>query len=342
MKKKVITGIIIILGIFAIAFLSFEIYSNYLLNNINIEEIDEQDIIEENVVVDNSDQAHEVVNIMLIGADNANKNYNSTGEEKSDVFKIVSLDYTDSKVKITSLDKNVIAWIPDKSSYAQLNMSYVYGGAKYALNTLNYNLDLDVTKYISFSFAGFIDVIDKLGGIDIKLTKQEAQAMNNPAYGNKVSIYAKEGENHMYGNDALTYARINYIGSDYLSMDRQNKVIKAVVNKLKSSSLDDVLNTINVCLPYITTNLTTSEIKSYISDVLKFDLTDIQTQNYPKDCASDMCKNKNKLGGYILRSYSNEVIELHKYIYGTSTYEPTKTIYDNEKKVYEDVCNFYE
>ena len=340
-KKKIIIIILIIVIFILLCFLSIRLISNLFLNKINEEDINEEDI-SETIVEDDTKEAHEVLNIMLIGADNSGRNYNSYNEQNSDMFKIVSLDYTDSKIKITSLNKDVVVWMPDTNEFGHMNWPYAKGGPAYALNTINYNLDLDVSKYVTFSFAGFIDVIDELGGIDIELSEKEAQAMNNPAYGNKVSINAKKGSNHMQGNDALTYARINYLDSDFVRMDRQNKVIKAVIDKLKTSSFDDLISVINTCLPYITTNLTSSEIRQFIQDVLKFDLGNIQTKTYPINDTKDVAIAKNSISGYVLRSYSNQVIELHKFIYGTNEYEPTQKIYDNETKTYNEISEFYE
>ena len=131
---------------------------------------DKQEEIENNIVVDETPKAHEVVNIMLVGADNLQREIgreNSFVEERSDVFKIISLDYTDKVIKLTSLDRDIVVWIPDRhetGEFGRFNWAYSFGKAKYALNTINYNLDLDVSKYVTFSFAGFIEVIDIIGG----------------------------------------------------------------------------------------------------------------------------------------------------------------------------------
>ena len=345
MKKKKITIIILfILCLAGLIYLGVNIYLDSLLNKTNIDEEVIQEEIE--VIVDETPKAHDVVNFMLVGADNLDSNrYDSYVEQRSDVFKIVSLDYTDKKIKLTSLDRDVVVWIPDKGgvgAFGRFNWAYSFGGAKYALNCINYNLDLDVSKYASFSFAGFIDVIDIIGGIDIDLTQAEVDFINNPSNYSTMTFSPTQGTNHLYGKDALTYARIRHLDSDFVRMERQNTVIKAVINKLKSSSFNELLDVVNSCLPYITTNLSSSEIKQYLWDVLTFDLTDIKTQAYPINGHNDVCVDPDSMGGYLLNSYSNQVIELHKYIYGTETYEPTQRIYDNEKKTYETYGSFYE
>lgn len=349
-KKKLAIFVLIILIILGLAFLGVNLYMDSLIDKTSKEEEPiKQEEIENNIVVDDTPKAHEVVNIMLVGADNLQREIgreNSFVEERSDVFKIISLDYTDKVIKLTSLDRDIVVWIPDRhetGEFGRFNWAYSFGKAKYALNTINYNLDLDVSKYVTFSFAGFINVIDIIGGVDIELTQIEADAFNGLVRSNAImDIEAKQGLNHLDGYNALMYARQRYVDSDFNRMERQNKIIKAVTDKMKALSLKEMLNVVNACLPYVTTNLTSDEIKNYVIDLLTFDLNNIQTQTYPIGGTNDVCRNLDSMGGYILRSYSNQVIELHKYIYGTDTYEPSKTIYENEKKTYDTYGEFYE
>lgn len=337
MKKKILKIVLIIVIILLVLFFSFNLISNYFLNKANIDETINQDVIEDSIVIDETKNAHDVVNFVLVGADNYDKNYNSYNERSSDAIKIVSLDYSDKIVKITSLNEDIIVYEPNENVVEPLWKTFKQKDATSIINTINSNLDMDISKYVYFSFAGFIDVIDEIGGIDIELTKEEAKAMNNPAYGNKVSIYAKEGINHMHGNDALTYARINYLDSGFVRMERQNKVIQAIINKLKDAKADDLLSCLNVCLPHISTNLSTSEIKSYVLDLLDFDLDNIQKHSYPTHDEKDADLNKEGIYGYVLKSYSNQVIDLHKFIYGTNAYEPTQNIKTIEDKINSEV-----
>lgn len=344
MKKKGYIIAAAIICVLLLAFFGINKYIDSIITKTNIEEETTQEEIQENIIVDETEQAHEVVNFMVVGADNLDRKdrYKSYVEQRSDIIKLLSLDYTDKKVKVTSLNRDIVAWIPDKEEYGRLNWAYSFGGPKYALNTINYNLDLDVTKYVSFSFAGFINVIDKLGGIDLELTKEEVKLLNDPTFKQYVSVKVVEGTNHLLGKDVLTYTRIKKLDTDFDLVDRQNKVIKAVIDKLKALSFKELIDIVNVCLPYVTTNLTSDEIKQYALDIITFDLEKIETQEYPKENKKDVALNKKGIGGYVLRSYSNQVIELHKYLYGTDTYEPTQKIYDNEKKTYEEICEFYE
>lgn len=57
--------------------------------------------------------------------------------------------------------------------YFKVNSAYSVGGAEGAINTLNKNLDLQLTDYVTVNFAGVAKIIDTLGGIKVNLTDDE-------------------------------------------------------------------------------------------------------------------------------------------------------------------------
>lgn len=343
------SNIFMILGLaFSLTLLiimGIDMFINSTLNKVErSEQIDIQDA-EIHTTIKEQNDAHNVINIMLVGADSdsSKKIEDSFDEERSDALKIISLDYTDKDVKIISLDRDLVVWLPgDSKRYGHFNWAYSYGGPTLSIQTINYNLDLDVTKYISFSFAGFIEVVDQIGGIDIELTKAEAAAFNGVEPTNAVmkGIVAKEGVNHLNGYNALMYARQRYVDSDFVRMNRQNNVIKAIIAKLKVEDYISLLDIVSNSLKYVNTNLTNDEIKKYVIDLLtSFDLNDIQTYTVPKNERDDIYEQKPAMGGYILKSYTGQVEELHKYIYEVDDYECSQTVIDNEINIYDKFLN---
>ena len=63
------------------------------------------------------------------------------------------------------------------------------------------------------------------------------------------------GDLHLNGPQALAYARIRYVGSDYARTQRQRNVINAAVRQLKSRPIPDIIDCLNTILPLITTNI---------------------------------------------------------------------------------------
>ena len=165
--------------------------------------------------------------------------------------------------------------------------------------------------------------MNEVGGVDIYLSNAEA---------NVLGLYA--GNNHLSGSQALAYCRIRSIDSDYSRMERQNAVIQAIVSKFSSLGFTDMLDVVVSLLPYVSTNFTNDQIKTYLYDIIGFDLNNIETYKLPSGGYDDTL-NCPGLGGYLLRSYSDQVIELHKNIYSIDDYKPSKTVMNNEKNTYD-------
>ena len=168
------------------------------------------------------------------------------------------------------------------------------------------------------------DLVDLLGGIDVELTGNEAAI---------VGIGSYAGTYTLNGKQALSYSRIRKLDSDFTRMERQNYVIQAVMNKLKNQDILTIMNIVNEMLPSINTNLTVNEIKDYITSLLSYDLGNIEQYKEPSGEYNDIqtCPG---LGGYIVRSYSGMVENLHKNIYKVDSYEVSQRVKDNEERIY--------
>lgn len=305
-----------------------------------LEEIDQQEEIKQEEAeiapeVIEQVKKRNVVNIALFGADNS-VGVESTSEERSDVMKIVSLDFDNKKIKITSLERDVVVYIPgDYQEYGHFNWAYWFGGPELAVKTINYNLDLDITQYVTLNFRAVTELIDMIGGVDISLTKAEATYFVD----GHIDHNAVPGVNHMDGKVALSYARLREIDSNFNRMERQNNVIRAVIGKLKTKSVTELMDLVKAMMPYITTNLSTSDIKDYMVSLLGFDLMNMETYTEPSGKYNDIARCPG-LGGYLVRSYTDMVKSLHMNIYGDEDYVPSQTVIDNEKRTYETYGEF--
>ena len=163
MKNKTKKKLIVILSILIVisgAYLAINLYADSLLNKMNRGEVIKKEDANINEDIVKVKEAHKVFNFVLFGVDSSTGN--DQGEsERSDAMKVISLDYTDKKIKITSVERDVVAYFPgDYQSFGHYNWAYWYGGPTLAIQTLNYNLDLDITNYVSISFAGLESIVD--------------------------------------------------------------------------------------------------------------------------------------------------------------------------------------
>ena len=113
---------------------------------------------------------------------------------------------------------------------------------------------IDIDHYVRMNFTSVQKVINTIGGIDITLSAAEAGAINKVFHdGNWVVL---PGNNRLYGKKALFFARLRNIDSDWKRVSRQRKVILAVVDKLKESSLLTLFDLADAVLPMIQTDMT--------------------------------------------------------------------------------------
>ncbi|MDO4941105.1 MAG: LCP family protein [Erysipelotrichaceae bacterium] len=338
MKKQIKKIAIIVIAILLIICLGVNIYVDSLLNKMDTSEtINDEEI---NVYVPEKKKesnADNVVNFLLVGADNLDPdNENSWSEERSDVMKVISLDYTSKTIKISSLSRDVIVYFPTEGyeDFYRFNWAFSYEGSKLCMATINYNFDLDINKYVSMSFLGFKSIIDYIGGVDIKLSEQEAAALSKWS-----SNTFSDGTNHLNGEDALRYARLRSIDDDIMRMARQNIVIKAIVNKLKETDYITLIDIITHCLEYVHTNLTNDEIKKYVLDAIGFDLNNIETMQYPSDINDSYWNDTTSMGGYVLNDYIYEVERIHRFIYNDEDYEVSQNVKNMNFKIHKVFAN---
>lgn len=321
-KKKLIILLSIIILLIVSIFIGLNIYVDSIISRVEEGETIHTEDAEIAQEVLEREEVKDIENIALFGVDNSGAKYN---EERSDAMKIISLNKTDKTIAITSVERDVVVYIPgDYQKYGHFNWAYWFGGPKLAVQTLNYNLDLDITKYVTFTFGAVEDLVDLLGGIDVELTGNEAAT---------VGIGSYAGTYTLNGKQALSYSRIRKLDSDFTRMERQNYVIQAVMNKLKNQDILTIMNIVNEMLPSINTNLTVNEIKDYITSLLSYDLGNIEQYKEPSGEYNDIetCPG---LGGYIVRSYSGMVENLHKNIYKVDSYEVSQRVKDNEDRIY--------
>lgn len=320
-KQKLIFSMLSIIAIIVFVFLGASMYLNSLFNNIDRDPvINEQDASISQEIIELHSKTN-IVNIALFGADNDG---NESDQMRSDAIKILSLDYDKKEIKISSLQRDLVVFIPgDYQKFGHLNWAYWIGKGKLAIQTINYNFDLDITKYATLSFESVEKIVDLVDGVAVELTESEMEILN---------ISGEAGLYTLNGSQALKYSRIRKIDTDYQRMERQQNVIDALVVKISKMNIIELLDFVKEALPYITTNLTNQEIRRYMISLMSFDLS-IETHQVPSGGVSDTCACPG-LGGVLVDSYTDMVVELHDFIYGEGFYTPSQSFIDNEKAIY--------
>ncbi|MBQ3529967.1 MAG: LCP family protein [Oscillospiraceae bacterium] len=191
-----------------------------------------------------------IVNIMLIGQDRRP----GEGRTRSDSMILCTINKKTKELTMTSFMRDMYVQI---SGYQdnRMNACYAFGGMKLLNTCLKENFGVFVDGNIEVDFDGFTEVIDLVGGVDIKLSNSEANHLANQGYN------VTAGMNHLDGKTALAHARNRSVGSgDFSRTQRQRAVLSAVLEKCKGLSLTQLNNMLESILPKITTDMSNREI----------------------------------------------------------------------------------
>lgn len=176
-------------------------------------------------------------NILLLGLDMAREN-----TQRSDTVIVASIGY--GELRLTSFLRDTLVDIPGHGS-GKLNAAYAYGGPSLVMRTLNENFDLNIMHYLAVDFTALVDLVDALGGVELNVTEAEMGRINQnleaararfEPMGYDASPLTQCGERtRLNGVQALYYARIRKLDSDFMRASRQRALLEAMLNKLRGS-----------------------------------------------------------------------------------------------------------
>lgn len=217
--------------------------------------VDEQDVTLNPVQEDETliGESENIVNILLIGLDRRPGETSS----RSDSMILVSFNKEAGTVSMVSFLRDNYVQIPGGYRDNRLNAAYTYGGMELLNEALEVNFGIYVDANISVDFTGFADIIDTLGGVDVSLTQAEANHLG-----------LSSGLNHLDGEDALAYARIRKLDSDFGRASRQQTVLESLFNSFRDISLADALDLADQLFPMLTTDMSNMDMIHYITELL--------------------------------------------------------------------------
>ena len=263
----------------------------------DIQGLSEEEMVQVSDLSVNTSLSPEWQNILLLGVDQRTPDESC----RSDTMIICSINTQTSEVKLTSLMRDIAVDYADlgaNNGTYRLNAANYFGGPELTMKTINELLDMNIEKYVMVNFTGFTQICEALGGIEIDITEEEMEQININSW-NQYQIglnngwdesnlestneaLTEYGENtHLNGRQALAYARIRKIDSDWERTNRQRKVLVAMMEKLEGTSAMELLQLGMTLQQYVETNMTLDEIVSTAERVLNSGLSGAETMVIP-------------------------------------------------------------
>lgn len=224
--------------------------------------------------------ADDVFTILLVGVDS----YQDTYTGRSDVQMLMSINQKSKKIVLCSILRDSYVSIPGHGNN-RINAAYGKGGTNLLTQTIKNNFGIPVNRVAVINFKVVVDFVDAIGGVDVDLSPEEVEIINNGASG----YLNGAGVNHLIGDQALTYARIRKIDNDFSRTKRQRVVMEDALEKIGNMSLAQQSSLMTEFLPRVHTDLTRSEVINLGSLVLRLKSFQVNSFAIPVDGSwSDM------------------------------------------------------
>ena len=158
-----------------------------------------------------------------------------TENARSDVNILAAVNPATKRVALINTPRDYYVDLAGTDSKDKLTHAGLYG-VETSMATLGGLYGISVDHYIRINFAGFIQIIDALGGVDV-YSDQAFTSVGSPGYYDPTTFV--EGWNHLDGKAALAFARERHAfkTGDVQRGINQMKVIDAMLNKIKSPAL---------------------------------------------------------------------------------------------------------
>ena len=168
--------------------------------------------------------------IMIMGVDERGDDVG-----RSDTLMIATIDPKKDQAALLSVPRDTRVKIKGHG-YDKINAAYAYGGHDLTKNTVESFLSVPMDHYVIINIQAFQRIIDAIGGIDIDVEKRMYYEDPWDDDGGLV-INLKPGMQHMDGKTAITYVRYRDEEGDIGRIARQQKFMKAVMEKVTSPSI---------------------------------------------------------------------------------------------------------
>lgn len=209
------------------------------------------------------DITKEPYNIYISGIDTYGS-INTTA--RTDVNMIMTVNPKTKQILLTSIPRDMYVTLHSYGAKDKLTHSGLYG-IEETVSTVEDWLSIDLNYYIRVNFTTLVEIVDVLGGVSVD---------SEYAFHSFVSPYSySAGTNELSGEAALYFARErkSLAGGDNERVKNQQRVMKAIINKITTSSV--ILTRYTQLLDAVGGNIQTNLDDSDISAFVKMQLEDL-------------------------------------------------------------------
>ena len=136
----------------------------------------------------------------------------------------------DSNVTIPTFRGSESGKIKGPLGANKLNAAYAFDGPTLLVRTIEYNTGLHIDHYVEIGFAGFADIVDSVGGVEMTLDQGFKDKYSGADF--------KKGKQTLNGEQALAFVRTRhaFAASDLQRTKNQQKFLAALAHQVATPS----------------------------------------------------------------------------------------------------------
>lgn len=293
MKKSVKIPIIVVSCILGVCIIIAGVYGALYMGGKNLFHLNDQNISADSIETDDNEIIYKgnsytlnknIISMLFIGIDkddiNDNEGYGENGQ--ADSLFIMALDTKTGSIKILPISRETMVDVDvysDTGIYTgvkteQVCLAYAYGSSaeescENVLKSVKRILyGINISSFVAIDLDGVAAITDKIGGVNVQATEDI----------NTKKFSCKAGQNVLLkGNNAVTYiqSRGDDLEANSRRMERQKQFLTAFASASGNKIMGDysnILSYYNTISPYLSTNLSLSQITYVATNFLKADI----------------------------------------------------------------------
>jgi len=214
------------------------------------------------------------LNILLVGSDSRDPDapVDQAGKWRADTIIVMHIPSDHREAYLVSIPRDLYVPIPESANAdcgsgqrAKINAAFAFGGLPLAVRTVECFTDVRLDHVVAIDFAGFKQVTDALGGVDLNV-ERTVTSIHKP-----YRTFTK-GMNHMNGAEALDWIRQRkqFPDGDFARMRHQQEFLRALLDKAASTGTLSNPKKLNAFLQSVTDAVTVDKDFSLVDMAVQF------------------------------------------------------------------------
>ncbi len=182
---------------------------------------------------------------------------------RTDAIIVASIDPVSGKVAMVSLPRDTVnVPIAPGQAYADRINSLFWeferatgktkGALKKMKQALAYAFDTEIDYYALVDFDGLVRLVNSIGGVDVTL---DEPLIDPTMHLGSKGLKLKAGTRQLDGKKALAFSRSRHSDSDYERSERQQQVIAAAAEKVRTRGLSALPSLLELVRKKVTTDV---------------------------------------------------------------------------------------